>query len=130
MKVRKGFTVVELLLCIVFVGIFLVLFFFQKVNADAMDRDEKRKIASNAIYYALEEGYYADNGYYPEKIEKSEDLRWIDPNLFTDPYGSLLWEEGSNYSYEAKNCEDGKCKSYELRSTMEKEEDYVKTSRN
>ncbi len=130
MKVRKGFTVVELLLCIVFVGIFLVLFFFQKVNADAMDRDEKRKIAINAIYYALEEGYYADNGYYPEKIEKSEDLRWIDPNLFTDPYGSLLWEEGSNYSYEAKNCEDGKCKSYELRSTMEKEEDYVKTSRN
>ena len=120
MKVRKGFTVVELLLCIVFVGIFLVLFFFQKVNADAMDCDEKRKIAINAIYYALEEGYYADNGYYPEKIEKSEDLRWIDPNLFTDPYGSLLWEEGSNYSYEAKNCEDGKCKSYELRSTMEK----------
>ena len=130
MKTKKGFTVLELMLCIIFVGIFVVLFFLQKVNADAMDRDEKRKVAINAIYYALEEGYYAKNHYYPEKIENAEELPWIDPNLFTDPYGTLLWSEGSNYTYEAKNCEDGKCKSYELRSIMEKEEDFVKTSRN
>lgn len=129
MKTKKGFTVLELVLCIIFVGIFVVLFFFQKVNADAMDRDEKRKTAINAMFFALEEGYYEKNQYYPEKIEKSEVLPWIDPNLFTDPYGTPLWGEGSNYVYEAKNCEDGKCKSYELRSTMEKEDDYIKTSR-
>ena len=132
MKTKKGFTVLELILCIIFVGIFVVLFFFQKVNADAMGRDEKRKVAINAMYYALEEGYYAKNGYYPEKIDDAEVLPWIDPNLFTDPYGVPLWyaEGGSNYSYESKNCEDGKCKSYELRSVMEKEEDYIKSSRN
>ncbi len=132
MNKKKGFTVLELILAIVFVGIFVVLFFMQKVNADAMDRDEKRKVAINAMFYALEEGYYEKNQYYPEKIENAEVLPWIDPNLFTDPYGVPLWnaEGGSDYVYESKNCEDGKCKSYELRSTMEKEEDYVKTSRN
>ena len=127
---KKGFTVLELILCIVFVGIFVVLFFLQKVNVDAMDRDEKRKVAINAIYYALEEGYYPENEGYPEEIKTPDILPWIDPNLFTDPNGNNLWGEyGSDYSYEAYNCEDGKCKSYQLRSLMEKEEDYVKTSR-
>ena len=133
MKERKnGFTVLEIVLCIVFVGIFLVLFFIQKNNIEAMQRDDDRKVAINAMFYALEERYYADNGYYPEHIEKAEDLPWIDPNLFTDPYGVTLWntDMDSNYSYDASNCEDGKCKSYTLRSTMEKEDDYVKNSRN
>ena len=128
MKRKNGFTVLEIVLCIVFVGIFLVLFFIQKNNIEAMERDDDRKVAINAMFYALEEGYYAEKGYYPENIEKAEDLPWIDPNLFTDPYGVTLWnaDADSNYSYDASNCEDGKC----LRSTMEKEDDYVKTSRN
>lgn len=132
MKRKNGFTVLEIVLCIVFVGIFLVLFFIQKNNIEAMERDEDRKVAINAMFYALEEGYYAEKGYYPENIEKAEDLPWIDPNLFTDPYGVTLWnaDADSNYSYDASNCEDSKCKSYTLRSTMEKEDDYVKTSRN
>ena len=132
MKRKNGFTVLEIVLCIVFVGIFLVLFFIQKNNIEAMERDDDRKVAINAMFYALEEGYYAEKGYYPENIEKAEDLPWIDPNLFTDPYGVTLWnaDTDSNYSYDASNCEDGKCKSYTLRSTMEKEDDYVKTSRN
>ena len=45
MSKKKGFTVLELVFAIIFVGIFVVLFFMQKVNADAMDRDEKRKVA-------------------------------------------------------------------------------------
>ena len=91
MKRKNGFTVLEIVLCIVFVGIFLVLFFIQKNNIEAMERDEDRKVAINAMFYALEEGYYAEKGYYPENIEKAEDLPWIDPNLFTDPYGVTLW---------------------------------------
>lgn len=130
MKTRKAFTVLELILAIVFVGIFVVLFFLQKQNVEAMQRDEKRKTAINAMYYALEEGYYAEHKSYPENIEKAEVLPWIDPNLFTDPYGMNLWDNDSNYSYEASNCTDGNCKSYSLRATLEKEDDYVKTSRN
>ncbi len=130
MKTKKAFTVLELVLAIIFVGVFVVLFFLQKVNLAAMDRDEKRKTAINAFYYALEEGYYVENNAYPENIENAEILPWIDPNLFTDPYGFNLWDKGSNYSYEASNCENGKCKSYTLRAEMEKEETYIKNSRN
>ena len=130
MKTRKAFTVLELILAIVFVSIFVVLFFFQKQNIAAMERDEKRKTAINAFYYALEEGYFTENNAYPENIESAEILPWIDPNLFTDPFGFNLWDKDSNYSYEASNCENGKCKSYTLRAEMEKEEAYVKNSRN
>ena len=101
-----------------------------KVNLAAIDRDEKRKTAINAMYYALEEGYYTQNEGYPEHIEKADVLPWIDPNLFTDPLGINLWDEGSNYSYEASDCTDGKCQSYVLRAEMEKEESYIKSSRN
>ncbi len=130
MNTKKGFTVLELILCIVFVGIFVVLFFLQKVNVDAMERDEQRKVAINAMYYALEEGYFADNGYYPETIDSEEVLPWIDPNLFTDPMGFPLWTEDSNYTYESSDCEEEKCKAYVLRSVMEKEETYTKSNRN
>lgn len=129
MNTKKGFTVLEIILCIVFVGIFVVLFFLQKVNVDAMDRDEKRKVAINAMYYALEEGYHADKGYYPETIENESVLPWIDPQLFTDPYGIAIWQEDSDYVYEGSNCEDGKCKSFMLRAKMEKEDFYTKTNR-
>lgn len=130
MKTKKAFTVLELVLAIIFVGVFVVLFFLQKVNLAAIDRDEKRKTAINAMYYALEEGYYTQNEGYPEHIEKADVLPWIDPNLFTDPLGINLWDEGSNYSYEASDCTDGKCQSYVLRAEMEKEESYIKSSRN
>ena len=130
MKTRKAFTVLELILAIAFVGIFVVLFFLQKQSVEAMNRDEKRKTAINAMYYALEEGYYAENKAYPEHIESADVLPWIDPNLFTDPYGVNLWSAGGSYSYETSDCKDGKCKSYTLRATLEKEDDYVKTNRN
>ena len=129
MNKKNGFTVIEIILCIAFVAIFVVLFFLQKVNTEAMSRDEQRKSAINAMYYALEEGYYVENEGYPENIENAETLRWIEPDLFTDPTGLALWQEDSNYAYESSDCENGKCKSYTLRAKMEKEADYVKTSR-
>ena len=117
------------MLAIVFVGIFVILFSIQKQNIEAMRRDDQRRTAINAIYYALEEGYYAQNNAYPENIENADVIPWIDPNLFTDPYGVNLWDGGSNYSYETSGCNDGKCSSYTLRAELEKEDDYVKSSR-
>ena len=132
MKTKKAFTMLEIMLCVIVSGIFVVLFFFQKLDMEAMQRDEQRKVAINAMYFALEEGFYADKGYYPETISSADVLPWIDPNLFTDPLGINPWMEDveCDYVYEAANCEDGKCKEYVLRSTMEKEEEYVKNSRN
>lgn len=126
---REGFTLPELMVVILFASLLLVIFFLQKANMDAMQRDERRKEAINAMYYALEEGYYTTNGHYPQKISE-ENLKVMDPALFTDPLGLNLGTEGSTYSYEAANCDDGKCKEYTLRAKLEKEDDYIKRNRN
>ena len=125
---KKGFTVLELVVVILFASLALVLFFVQKSNVDAMDRDDKRKTAINAMYYGLEEGFFAQNGYYPETISE-KNLTVIDPALFTDPSGVVLGDEGCSYIYEPANCQDGKCKEYTLRATLEKEDIYTKKNR-
>ena len=128
MDTKKGFTVPELIVVILFATLLVVLFFVQKSNLDAMTRDDKRKEAINAMYYALEEGFYAQNKYYPETISE-ENLKVMDPALFTDPKGINLGSEGSSYKYEAANCENGKCKEYTLSAQLEKEDEYIKKNR-
>ena len=128
MKRKQGFTIIELAIVIIFAGLLLILFFLQKINTDAMHRDEQRKEAINAMYYALEEGFFTENGYYPESISE-ENLKVMDPQLFTDPDGINLGIEGSSYTYEPANCENGKCKEYTLRATLEKEDEYIKKNR-
>lgn len=125
---KQGFTVIELLVVCTFACLLLIFFFVQKSNVDAMNRDDQRKTAINAMYYALEEGFFAENGYYPESISE-ENLKVIDPALFTDPGGINLGTEGSSYSYEPANCKNGKCKEYTLRATLEKEDIYTKKNR-
>lgn len=125
---KRGFTIIELAVVIVFATLLVVLFFIQKINIDAMHRDEQRKEALNAMYYALEEGFYAQNGFYPEEISE-DNLKVMDPQLFTDPNGINLGLEGSSYSYEPANCDNGKCKEYTLRAILEKEDEYVKKNR-
>jgi type II secretory pathway pseudopilin PulG len=129
METKKGFTILEILVVAVFATLLLVLFFIQKSNIDAMERDEDRKTAINAMYYALEESFYKENGYYPETISE-DNIKVIDPALWTDPYGINLGDPLSSYSYEPADCKDGKCKEYTLKADLEKEDDYVKRNRN
>ena len=129
MKTKTGFTVLELIIVGVFAGLLLILFFVQKANIDAMERDEDRKVAINAMFYALEESFYRENGYYPESISE-DNIKVIDPALWTDPLGVNLGTVGSSYSYEPANCENGKCKEYILKADLEKEDAYVKYNRN
>jgi type II secretory pathway pseudopilin PulG len=129
MKRSHGFTVIELIFVIVFVGFATGLLLYQKAGALAAQRDEERKTAINAMYYNLEEVFYEKNGYYPEKID-SKTLRAMDPQLFTDPEGHKLGDVGSDYRYESADCRGDHCKSYVLRANLEKEADYVKTNRN
>ena len=126
---KKGFTVLEIIIVGVFATLLLVLFFVQKTNIDAMERDEDRKTAINAMYYALEESFYPEHKYYPEFISE-ENIKVIDPELWTDPSGINLGIPGSSYSYEAANCKDGKCKEYTLKADLEKEDTYTKYNRN
>ena len=64
MSMKKGFTVLELVIVAAFSSLLLALFFIQKSNLDAMERDEDRKTAINAMYYALEESFYNTHNYY------------------------------------------------------------------
>lgn len=125
MNEKKGFTVLELMIVATFATLLLVIFFIQKSNVEAMNRDDDRKTAINAMYYGLEY-FYRQNGYYPDEINE-EVLSMIDPQYFTDPFGNNLGIEGSAYSYEVANCNDkNQCREYTLRSTLEKEDTYIK----
>ena len=129
MKTKQGFTILELIIVAVFASLLFILFFVQKSNLDAFARDEDRKTAINAMYYALEEGFFKDHGYYPSEIGE-DNIQIIDPALWTDPLGFNLGDPLSSYSYEPANCDhDNHCKEYVLKATLEKEDVYVKTNR-
>lgn len=129
MKRALGFTVIELIVVIVFIGFATAVLLYQKGNIEASRRDEDRKTAINAMYYNLEEVFYEKNGYYPATID-SKTLRAMDPQLFTDPNGHKLGESESDYRYDGSDCENDHCKSYKLTARLEKEADYVKINRN
>lgn len=130
MKQSRGFTIIELLVVLVVLAVGAWLFYNEKSTANAIQRDSARKIAINAMYYNLEEVYYPEHHYYPASIS-SPVLHAMDPGLFTDPRGNKLGSANSDYHYEGQGCTtDGKCSGYTLKSTMEREADYVKQNRN
>ena len=126
---KKGFTIIEIIIVAIFASLLFILFFIQKSNIDAMQRDDARKTAINAMYYALEESFYKEHHYYPEFISENN-ITVIDPSLWTDPSGYNLGDPLSSYSYEAANCKDGKCQEYTLKARLEKEDTYTKNNRN
>jgi len=129
MKRSQGFTVIEIIVVILFLGVATTLLFIQKNNLAATQRDSQRKTAINAMYYNLEEVFYEKNGYYPSQID-SKTLRAIDPALFTDPRGTKMNDPSAEYHYDATDCQSDHCKGYKLSADLEKEASYVKTNRN
>lgn len=128
-KKSHGFTVIELILIIAVIGFASVLFFVQKHNIEIVASDDNKKTAINAMYYGLEEVFYPTYKYYPQMIS-TENLKSVDPALFTDPGGVKIGTSGSAYSYTPTNCSNGHCKAYTLKAALSNEGDYVKTSRN
>ena len=128
MNKRNGFTVIELLVVIAFLIAVAVLGFFQLSKIRNESDNTKKRTAINAMYYSLEEGFYAKNGYYPEKLEDST-LLTMYTALLNDPNNKKIGDRASAYRYEAANCNNGKCKSYKLRAVLADEDDYIKESR-
>lgn len=124
----RGFTIIELLFITVLLAAASVLFFVQKNNLEVAGRDDLRKTSINAMYYSLEEVYFKANESYPRTISETV-LPSVDPVLFKDPDGVKIGESNSNYRYEALNCDGDACKRYTLRTTLENEDDYIKTNR-
>ncbi len=127
-KQSLGFTVIELIFVAVLVGAASILFFVQKSNIEVTAQDSTRKTAINAMYYGLEEVFYPANHYYPQIIS-TDNLKSVDPALFTDPNGIKLGAAHSEYTYSPTDCANNQCKSYTLKASLINEADYVKTNK-
>ena len=122
---KNGFTILEVIIVAVFASLLFIVIFIQKADLDALERDNVRKTAINAIYYALEEDFYKTNHYYPESIS-TENLPTVSPELWTDPAGYYFNDPESSYFYQPANCHQGKCQEYKLQAKLEKEDTYIK----
>lgn len=128
MTKQHGFTVIELIVAIVFLAVATTVFFIQKNDIEISSRNQERKTAINAMYYSLEEVYFKDNKHYPETLN-SETLPSVDPELFKDQNGVAIGEQNSEYRYEPSGCENARCTGYMLRASLENEEDFIKNNR-
>lgn len=128
MKRQSGFTVIELIFALVILIVAGVIFTIQKNDLEATHRDSDRKIAINAIYYNLEEVVYPSLKGYPSKLDPKQ-LTAMDGELLKDSDGLTINESGSQYTYEPSACEGTLCKHYTLRANLEREAEFVKTSR-
>ncbi len=73
LKKNQGFTIVELLIVIVVIGILAALVIVQFTNVQARARDAERKSDIRALQSKVAE-YYALNGYYPTALTQITNL--------------------------------------------------------
>lgn len=122
----RGFTIIELMVCIVVIAAISVLAITNLRSIRADRRDEVKKTDINAVFFQLE-SFHQTNGYYP-KIADAAALKGIDPESLTDASGKKISEAESLYSYTPTGCVESKCKGYELRTDLEREAPYIKLS--
>jgi len=89
---HSGFTVIELIVVTTVLVVAGLLVFNQITNLNRAAADTQRKTAINAMYYALEEVYFKQQGHYPASLT-TETLPSVDATLFTDPDGFTLGKE-------------------------------------
>lgn len=115
---RSGFTIVELLIVIVVIGILAGLVFVQFNNVQGRARDSERKADIRLIESKLAE-YYADEGNYPSTTEGVAALSDLPSDATSDP-------DGNAYGYVGlpSGCDNSTtdCTGYTVSSSnMEKE---------
>jgi prepilin-type N-terminal cleavage/methylation domain-containing protein len=95
-KNSKGFTIVELLIVIVVIGILAALVIVQFTNVQARARDAERKSDIRALQSKVAE-YYALNGYYPTALSQ---ITSLPADACKAPGGSGTCS-ASDYTYKA-----------------------------
>lgn len=137
-----GFTIVELLIVIVVIGILAGLVITTYNGVQQRARDATRKTAINAIDGQLET-FYAQNGYYP-LLSNMNTASWLSTNMHGLPATSLKDPKGSTaalattpaasvYSYavtasDGSSCDDvtTACTLFTLTATLEGGGTYAK----
>lgn len=138
---ESGFTVLEIAIVMIVLVVLTVFFVIQRNSLEVSAHDAARKTAINAFYYDLKEVFYEKNHYYPQTISR-DNLKEIDPNLFTDPdnltlsgdkcvnnsTGQTLDTSFCNYHYSTSKCDsDGHCQAFKISADMETEATYSKS---
>ena len=127
LKKDSGFTIIELLIVIVVIGILAGLVLNVFTGIQEQGRDAERKTDLEAVEGQLE-AYAARNGYYPTEGNLA-DASWVDTNLQgLDPDALLDPTSGTAYTYTATpsspacdNTAGNECSSYTLTADLEED---------
>src|SRR5690349_10510829 len=126
LKAQKGFTIVELLIVIVVIGILATLVIVTFTGIQQKARNTKRTTDINAIDSHVE-AYFAQNGYYPtlahlnDATWRGTNMKGLDPDALKDPKGTAQTlaaaPAASTYSYEVTDDSDASCATDETTCT-------------
>lgn len=133
----QGFTIVELLIVIVVIGILALLVITTYSGIQAKARNAKRQTDIQSLQTQLE-AFFSQNGYYPSLTDmnssswRSTNMKSLDPNALIDPSNPtqsntlLAAPAAKSYAYAVTNssstsCEsdDTTCAQYTLTATYE-----------
>ncbi len=84
----KGFTIVELLIVIVVIGILALLVITTYSGIQAKARNSKRQTDIQSIQTQLE-AFFSQNGYYPS-LGNMNDATWLDTNMKSLDQNALI----------------------------------------
>lgn len=143
---QQGFTIVELLIVIVVIGILAALVITTYTGIQAKARNSERQTDIQSIQTQLE-AYFAqgNNGHYPSRGDvndsswRTTNMKSLDPGALKDPQGSSETLAASpaakSYAYTVTNdsgtsCEsdDTTCSKYTLTATLEGGGTYTKSN--
>ncbi|HTE57227.1 MAG TPA: type II secretion system protein [Verrucomicrobiae bacterium] len=123
---NEGFTIVELLIVIVVIGILAALVVTTFTGIQQRARNTERETDIKAIHGQLE-AYYAQNGSYPAMSDvnnagwRSTNMKGLDPEALKDPKGSAQTlataASSTAYGYAPLSTTDGTCTTVDANCT-------------
>ena len=127
LKKQKGFTIVELLIVIVVIGILATLVIVTFAGIQQKARNTARQTDINALASHVE-AFYAQNGYYPTRTHvndatwRSTNMKGLDPESLKDPKGSAstlaATASATAYGYAVLDDSDADCSADETTCTQ------------